>query len=501
MSDWRFSLHSLHIISCWVFLAICAVAAVCACSPTPLISAEAVGQVETPVQFTTAPCRFPLPDQQPIECGDLSVPEDYSNPDGRQIRLHVAVIRSSSETPSPDPLFILYGGPGAYALDRIDSTVQRFSAVLAERDLILFDQRGVGYSQPSLNCPELDDFDLIVIDEQLNHDQLLARRLDTYAACRDRLQAAGTSLPAYSASALAADVAGLRRALGVDHWHLYGVSYGARLALMIMRDYPDGLRTLVLDSAYPVDIDLAAETAVMHTHALNTLFAAAEAKHPQFAEDFFTQVDQLDAAPIPVPVPDPRGHDWFFIKPFTGADLLQLTINLVRWPQSLPHIPGMVDDIAAGQYRDLSHFLQPSVGDQLFSEGLNLSVNCQEIDPAAPFLKKQGISSIDPRVYDLALDEVQQKMALCKLWLGEDWHIMQQSPVVSDIPTLLLRGEYEAVIPPEWSDQAAAGLSNSTALTFPGSGHGVMTSSTCAQEIVAALLHNPAEIPAANCQE
>ncbi len=161
----------------------------------------------------------------------------------------------------------------------------------------------------------------------------------------------------------------------------------------------------------------------------------------------------------------------------------------------------MVDDIAAGHYRDLSHFLQPSVGDQLFSEGLNLSVNCQEIDPAAPFLKKQGISSIDPRVYDLALDEVQQKMALCKLWLGEDWHIMQQSPVVSDIPTLLLRGEYEAVIPPEWSDQAAAGLSNSTALTFPGSGHGVMTSSTCAQEIVAALLHNPAEIPAANCQE
>ncbi len=314
MSNWRFSLHSLHIISCWVFLAICAVAAVCACSPTPLISAEAVGQVETPVQFTTAPCRFPLPDQQPIECGDLSVPEDYSNPDGRQIRLHVAVIRSSSETPSPDPLFILYGGPGAYALDRIDSTVQRFSAVLAERDLILFDQRGVGYSQPSLNCPELDDFDLIVIDEQLNHDQLLARRLDTYAACRDRLQAAGTSLPAYSASALAADVAGLRRALGVDHWHLYGVSYGARLALMIVRDYPDGLRTLVLDSAYPVDIDLAAETAVMHTHALNTLFAAAEAKHPQFAEDFLHADRSARCSPHPCAGPRSAGPRLVFHK-------------------------------------------------------------------------------------------------------------------------------------------------------------------------------------------
>ncbi len=501
MSYWRLSLNRLRIISGWVFLIVCAVAVLCACSPTPLISAEAAAQVEKVGQFRTVPCRFPLPDQQPVECGDFSVPEDYSDPDARQIRLHVAVIRSSSETPSPDPLFILYGGPGANALDRIDNTIQHFSTVLAERDLVLFDHRGVGYSQPSLNCPELDDFDLIVIDEQLNREQLLTRQLATYADCRDRLEASGTILPAYSAAAMAADVAGLRRALGVDQWHLYGVSYGARLALMIMRDYPDGLRTLVLDSAYPVNIDLAAETAVMHTHALNTLFAAASAKHPQFEEAFFTQVDQLDASPAPVPVPDPRGRDWFFIKPFAGSDLLQLTINLVRWPQALPHIPGLVADIGAGQYRDLSQFLQPSVGDQLFSEGLNLSVNCQEIDPAAPFPKKQGVSSIDPRVYDLAVDEVQQKTALCELWLGEDWHIMQQSPVISDIPTLLLRGEYEAVIPPEWSEQAAAGLSNSIALTFPGSGHGVMTSSACAQEIVAAFLHNPAEIPAANCPE
>jgi pimeloyl-ACP methyl ester carboxylesterase len=429
------------------------------------------------------------------------VPENYDDPGSRQIRLHVAIIKSSSDKPAPDSLIILYGGPGAYALDRLDVTIQRFAGVLTARDIILFDQRGTGYSQPSLNCPELDYFNLEVIDEQLNHEQEFLRRLAIYRTCRERLQAEGVSLQAYSATAIARDVASLREALGYDSWNLYGVSYGARLALMVMRDFPGGLRTAILDSAYPLNIDLAAETAEMHNHSLATLFAATSEKHPQFEEAFFALVDQLDASPITVTAPDPRSPILHSVQTFSGVDLLRLTVNLVRWPQSLPHLPGLVEDVAAVNYNDLSYFLQKPVGDQLFSEGMNLSVNCQEIDPATQFPRENGFSAIDPRVYDLATVDVQQRVELCKVWLGEDWPVARQAPVVSDIPTLLLRGEHEAVIPPQWSEQAAAGLSDSIALTFPGAGHGVITSSTCAQETIAAFLNKPSKTPTVTCQK
>lgn len=501
MPDLRLHLNWMGIISNWLLFFVCIGSTICACTPTSLIVKEAVAQVDTAVQFTTTPCRFPILDQQAVECGDLSVPEDYSTPNSRPITLHVAIIKSSSDSPAPDPLIILLGGPGAHALDRLSDTTQHFAQIITARDVILFDPRGVGYSQPSLNCPELDNFNLTVIDEQLNREQEYARRLALYRSCRDSLETDGINLRDYSADAVTADVARLRQALGYDEWNLYGVSYGARLALMIMRDYPDGLRTVILDSVYPVDVDLAAETAVMHTHALATLFTAAEAEHPQFEESFFALINQLDASPIIVPVADPRDHDWNFIQPFNGADLLRLTISLVRWPQSFPHIPGLVDDIAKGQYRDLSHFLQPAVGDQLFSEGMNLSVNCQEIDPAAQLLKKNIVDPIDPRVYDLAVEDVQQKAALCKEWLGANWPMRRQLPVVSDTPALILLGEQDTVILQQWSEQATAGLPNRSIVSFPDTGHGVMTSDACAQEIAAMFLNNPAKTPDANCQK
>ena len=465
--------------------------AINACTPTVLTPANALAQLETAVSFQAAPCRFPVPEEQTVQCGDLLVPENYSDLNGRQIHLHVAIIKSISDNPAPDPLFIIYGGPGAYALDRLEKTAERFAGVLATRDLILFDQRGVGYSRPSLNCPELDDFELTVVDEQLNREQEFASRLAIYEACRERLEADGINFQAYSAAAIAADTASLRLALAYDEWNLYGVSYGARMVLMIMRDYPEGLRSVVLDSVYPLDIDLAAETAVTHRHALSILYDAAETEHPAFEQDLYALVDDLNANPIAVPVPDPRGQDYYFMKSFDGADLLRLTIDLAHWPQAIPHVPNLVEDIANGKVHDLSHLLRPAAGDQLFSEGLNLSVNCQEMDPALQHPRQNITVPIDQHIYNVAREEMQQCVALCKQWLGDEWSPSRQAPASSEIPTLILTGEQDAIVPQAWSTQAAAGLTKATVESFPSSGHGVMTSDPRAQQLVAAFLLDP----------
>jgi pimeloyl-ACP methyl ester carboxylesterase len=440
-----------------------------------------------------------MPDQLPIECFDLNVPEDYSKPYDRRIRLHVAVIKSSSKTPSPDPLLILFGGPGANTLDRMDKTMERFSGVLASRDIILFDQRGVGYSQPSLNCPEIDGFDVMVIDKQLDNVQEFESRLAAYRICRNRLKASGVALSKYSADALTADLATLRLALGYDEWNLYGVSYGARQVLLLMRDYPLGLRSVILDSVYPVEVDLAKETVTTHTHALDMLFTANEALYPEFEQAFFSLVNELDTSPINVPALIPER--WVFpYQPFNGDDLLRLMIGIVsRWPQSFPHMPRFIDDIRHGNYVDLMELVKPSTGDQLFSEGMNLSVICQEIDPEVQQPINDTEFATDPRLYEYAITDLTQRVTLCKLWLGKDWELRPQTPVVSPIPALLLRGEQDAVIPPSWSMQAAKGLSNSYILSFPNTGHGVANSNTCAREAIAVFLRDPSKMPNTGC--
>jgi pimeloyl-ACP methyl ester carboxylesterase len=415
------------------------------------------------------------------------------------IRVHVAIVKSSRKTAAPDPLVILHGGPGAYSLDRIERTLERFAQVRAVRDIILIDQRGVGYSQPSLNCPEIDGLDVQAIDEELNDTEAFERRLAAYGRCRERLEAAGVELSNYSANALTTDLASLRQALGYDEWNVYGVSYGARQALMLMRDDPDGLRSVVLDSVYPVDIDLAQENAASHGHALSLLFAANETAHPEFEQAFFALVDELDTRPINIPAIIPER--WVVpYQSFNGDDLLRLMISIVRrWPQSFVHMPGFIEHIEDGRYANLMELAKPSVGDQLFSEGMNLSVICQDIDPDARRLNDNSKYAAQARAHAYAEADREQRMALCQLWLGEAWELRPQAPAASDIPTLVLRGEQDALIPAAWDTQATEDLSNTVRLTFPKSGHGVMTSSPCAREAVATFLLDPTKMSSTMC--
>ena len=111
--------------------------------------------------FEPADCPFALPAGQvqgeTLNCGFLVVPEDRNDPDGRSIRLAVAIFENSNET-SPDPIVYLSGGPGGSALEFIQySFNQGYGRLFVTgRDIIIFDQRGIGVSQPALDCPSRD---------------------------------------------------------------------------------------------------------------------------------------------------------------------------------------------------------------------------------------------------------------------------------------------------------------------------------------------------------
>ena len=102
----------------------------------------------------------------------------------------------------------------------------------------MFDQRGVGYSQPSLNCQELATWRYRTIGSHRTRDQETEDQVEAAFACRDRLVASGIDLAAYNTAASAADVNDIRIALGYGQFDVWGLSYGTRLALAVERDFP-----------------------------------------------------------------------------------------------------------------------------------------------------------------------------------------------------------------------------------------------------------------------
>jgi pimeloyl-ACP methyl ester carboxylesterase len=175
-----------------------------------------------------------------VQCGYLSVPEDHTRPQGSKIRLAIAIFKSASAHPKPDPVVYLQGGPGGPLVDALGPsfTSNSLAAWPGDRDLILLDQRGTGNSQPSLACPELTT---------MAH----ARFVEAMRACHDRLVREGINLNDYTTLQSTGDVHDLVQALGYRQANLYSISYGTRLALTVMRLSPSDVRSVVLDSVFP----------------------------------------------------------------------------------------------------------------------------------------------------------------------------------------------------------------------------------------------------------
>jgi pimeloyl-ACP methyl ester carboxylesterase len=209
--------------------------------------------------FIPARCLVMVPGMADVDCGYLTVPVRHEDPSAGSMQLAVAIIRASAPQPQPDPVLYLAGGPGAGALDSLYTWVDQLFA--RDRDLILLDSRGTGLSEPLLIC------DNYGIDLNL---EIIAYHM----ACAEAMTADGIDLGAYNSVQSAHDIAMLAATLDYDQINLYGISYGTRLALTVMRDHPEIVRSAILDSPYPVHINGLEQQTVSGFNAMDQLLAA-----------------------------------------------------------------------------------------------------------------------------------------------------------------------------------------------------------------------------------
>ncbi|MFD6981407.1 alpha/beta hydrolase, partial [Streptomyces sp. NPDC059956] len=109
--------------------------------------------------FEPGPCprtTDPIEELEGARCGTLTVPENRARPTGKTIRLGVAIVPAVADTPKPDPIVWLAGGPGDDAVGEAKMAVD--GGLNRDRDVILMSQRGTYSADPELLCPNVDEF-------------------------------------------------------------------------------------------------------------------------------------------------------------------------------------------------------------------------------------------------------------------------------------------------------------------------------------------------------
>jgi pimeloyl-ACP methyl ester carboxylesterase len=427
-------------------------------------------QARTLGELAFTKCELPVVGMRPTnpinaECTTLSVPENWAAPEGRKIELAIAIIPSRSPKPKADPVFMLAGGPGQGARESWRAVAGAFRNILAERNVVLLDQRGTGASA-RFDCPNDPAEDPLSTTPPAEVTAAMAK------ACVDSV--AGKYDPRYFTTEDAArDLDHVRAKIGAPQVNLVGVSYGTRMAQIYYKRYPDKVRTLMLDSMVPNELILGTEHAINLENSLKaqlTRCTADEECHARFGDPFAT----LQALHAELVTPRPIA----IRNPLTGVTenktlnrgALAMVARMYAYSaETMALLPVTLAEAREGRFEPLvtqALMMSDDLGSQI-SMGMHWSVVCTE--------DSRGYA---PRPQDAGLlmgqDFIEVTQTWCAQWPKVDVAADFHEPISGPVPALLLSGEFDPVTPPSYGVAIAKTLPNSRHLIAPGQGHSVM---------------------------
>ena len=480
---------------------------------SPVATVLAQTPVASPVPespgYRQADCMYELPTGLPaneVECGWVTAPMYADGSQPGTVELPIIRVMATTPSPAPEPLIILLGGPGqnmASVLPLFGDELPLWSFMRERQDVILFDQRGMGLARPSLSCP----FERPIADGR-------APETDTnpglaLAMCGNDLRAEGTDITAFTTRHNAADIDAIRIAMGYEQVDLYGISYGSKLALSAMRDFPDSIRATVIASPLPLEANPFLDQTVGFDAALKQVWRACAADsvcaadNPDPAGAFVAATERLATEPMTLSIPDVVTGKGFEL-PVDDFQFLQIMYLGVFVGQVTPVLPYLVTSVAQGDDSILRLMGPMFLMSGNLSLGAFFTYFCQD---EVPFSPESATNSAEVKV-DLAAplagdswvalgDQVYQ---VCPMWKFPAADPVENQPVTSNEPLLIITGAFDPITPPENGDIVAANFPNSQVVEFAAQGHDPASSDPdCANPIIAAFLTDPAAPVDAAC--
>ena len=444
-------------------------------------------------------------DTNRVSCYTIPVERNHSKPRKENYLLAVAVADALSGTPK-EPLLYLHGGPGIATLGNLPRYLKNktFSLLRRDHDLVFFDYRGTGFSAPAL-CKSLDD-SLRNLSHALTLEERIEKETALYANCKASLLGQGIDPSAFSSLQSAADATGVMKALGRSEYVIYSVSHGTTVALNMMRSFPEPINSVILDSPFPPNAPW-----LDFVHPFDTCFRFLEKKiseeptyaalFPAIRNDFIKIADRLQRSPFIIS----SGKDKDSINrtaTFSNTEFAWSVWSAMLDPYYIRLVPLALKEIASGNDSVLVRwamlFNNPnSFGE--FASAQSRAILGYETKPRFREETETYLQAHFPEFkhfitpgLDSAINAVYRPEIPPKEYFDA---------VISDIPTLIIAGEYDPVCPPLIAEITAKTLSNSTLVVVPAASHAALYADECTRNIGATFYLNPGKQPDLDCLE
>lgn len=429
-----------------------------------------------------------------IKTGYLIVPENRSSKlNMRSIRLPFVIIKSRSESPQPDPIIYSAGGPGGVTLFR--TRFFQNSPLRDSRDIILLEQRGTRFTEPALLGEELDAALRSGWGTRLNGEpdpQAITAALTTIIRSVEK---DGIDLSGYTTKESAADIEDLRQLLGIKSWNLYGASYGAKLMLVVLRDYPEGVRSVILDSVLPLEANCDQETSANILEVLERIFILCNedenlrTRFPDLRDRFYKLLTESNLRPVEITLKNPVNGERFLHR-MNGAGIMNCIYAGLENTSVIPDIPLIIDAACRGEVDRLAplaiDFLASSQGT---AWGMRMAVWCNEEFPFERLEKILKPVGLPPELEHFIQPQV--PLEALRLWRHGQPEADENKPVRSRIPVLIAAGEFDPDTPVKWARRTAYLLPNAQLVEFAGCSHVPLYSNPDAARIQCEFLADP----------
>lgn len=434
--------------------------------------------------FTETPCPADWPTGvREVRCGTLTVDEARDGSSDRRIGVAVVILKASQPYKDASgrflpPVVMFHGGPGGAltpgAGRLLGALSRRPDLAAVDQDVILFDQRGGGRSDPSMDCPGVQ---LTDAGPPTDKDR------DGLIACLKTYQAQGVDLRWYNAAAIADDVRDLTQALRLEKIDLRGGSYGPRIEAAVITHQPQIVRAAVMDSPWPPEGNWAVGTPEQVSTAVRLILAkcaaqsACAARHPDIQSRFEAEARKWLAGPI-------TGKDG---RTFTVDDLAAFLMDTTYSARGVRSLPADLDRIIAG---DLTPVAEIAGNRTYYSEGQHMAHLCKEELPFESEARLAAGAEGDP-VAQVLVPSLARLFDVCAAVDVGAADPVENQPVQTTIPTLFVAAEIDPGCPPALTQAAAKGYANSQVVIVTNATHGVIDVSPCTRRMARDFLRDP----------
>lgn len=447
----------------------------------------------TPHLADASACAPVNDDRTVATCYRLTVAADRDDPTGGVVSLPIRVVSPVDAQVPGDAVVSPAGGPGFSGIFRASGLAVDFG-----RDVVGFDQRGTGAAEPSLECPAADAVFLQNLQQDASFDEERGAMVAATEGCIAEITAAGVDLTDYNSVENVNDLEDIRVALGYEQWNIVGVSYGGRFALTSMREHPESIRSVILDSVYDVSYGGPGSTFDAIDRAFDALVDACAASAPCAARgdlgDMLDRVtDRYNTEPIESTV-DIDGAPVDFV--ITGDDLIGGLFQAMYDTGLLPLLPSIVGSLDQGETAIVADFIANSVPFSTDAADLMAyATDCSD---------NVGLGLLDADLAVVTDPGRLSTVAKSQLVCPADWTPTApdyNEPIVSDLPALLYAGGMDPITPPGPTLALADDLANATSVLVPFGGHGVWLVDDCAASISFAFVDDPSTPPDTSCAD